>query len=588
MSSGDAASSRPPSAASSSAPAAVRPPRPQATLVESLRAAAEAGGPEAGPIFLKDREAVRVPFAQAYAESRRRAGTLRRLGVEPGERVPLLLPTSPDFLYLLHGLLLAGAVPCPLPPPAGYGASIDFGERTARTIRYLGARRVLTSAAFRDLVAEVLPGIAVLAAEDLAATVGDPGAALEPVAARPDDLALIQCTSGSTGLPKGAMLTHENLLSNTYQIGVALELHAGDVIVCWLPLYHDMGLIGCMLNSIYWGVSGVFLSPLQFLKHPASWLHALARFRGTISPAPNFAYQYVAARVKEAELEGVDLSSWRLAFCGSEPVDPRTLLGFERRFSRWGLPANATRPCYGLAEATLGVSFHPPRVPLEVDRVSREALAERGELEDVGASDAQALEVVNCGSAACLTRVRIVDDDGGEVPAGRHGHVQVSGPSVMKGYFQLPEETAAILRDGWLDTGDMGYVRSSGLRITGRHKDLVIIRGRKYPPSDFEWAADEVAGVRRGNVVAFGTFDAVQGTETLCVLCETELADETQRAALRKAVAERVAAKTGILPAVVELLPKNTVPKTSSGKLQRARMKKLYLAESGKRGGGRA
>jgi acyl-CoA synthetase (AMP-forming)/AMP-acid ligase II len=215
---------------------------------------------------------------------------------------------------------------------------------------------------------------------------------------------------------------------------------------------------------------------------------------------------------------------------------------------------------------------------LELDRVAREPLAERGEVVDVGPADPRGIEVVSCGPPLRETRVRIVDEEGRELPEDRVGRIQVRGPSIMRGYFALEEETAAVLRDGWLETGDLGYLRGGKIRVTGRRKDLVIIRGRKYLPSDFEWAADDVPGVRRGCVVAFGLADEAEGTEALHIVCETELADEAEREALRAAVRARVAERTGITPARVELVPRNTIPKTSSGKLQRARTRALYLA----------
>jgi acyl-CoA synthetase (AMP-forming)/AMP-acid ligase II len=558
------------------------------TVVEALYFEAKgASDTTAGITFIDDEGGEEVvSWLLALEEARGRAGALQRRGVVAREPVLVLVPTSSDFLFVFFGLVLAGAIPCPLSPPASFGDVQDFADRASKIARYLGARRVITTSGLRDLLDAGLGGVEVVLAEDLRVEAALHGPAYAPPDIRATDTAFIQCTSGSTGLSKGVMLSHENLVSNVHQLGWALEHRPGEVYVCWLPLYHDMGLIGCLLNALYWNFEAIFLSPFRFLRRPASWLQAIARHKGTMSTAPNFAYSYAASRVKDAEIAGVDLSSWRVAGCGAEPIDPRILLRFLERFKSFGLRENVFAPCYGLAEATVGVAFHPTGAPLEFDRVAREPLAERGEIVDVPDGAPGAIEIVSCGRPLPETRVRILDDEGRLLGENRVGRVQVAGPSVMQGYFALPEETRAVLKDGWLETGDLGYLRGGKIRITGRRKDLVVIRGRKYLPSDFEWAADDLPGVRRGNVVAFGLADAAQGTEVLCLVCETDLTDEGEREALRKTVKARVAERTGIAPAVVELVPRNTVPKTSSGKLQRAKTKALFRgwrAASGER-----
>ncbi len=550
-------------------------PSPFPTLVDALRSRAEGGGRRDAFVFLEDGVSTPVSHGEAYDRALARAEALREEGVEPGEPVLLLLPTSPDFLYAFFGVLMAGAVPCALAPPAGYGAAIDFAQRTGRIASYLGARHAITTADYREALAPLLGETRLLLAEAWRDRTSSAGAT--PVAVRPDDLALLQCTSGSTGSPKGVMLTHANLLANVRGIGLALEATSEDVPVCWLPLYHDMGLIGCLLFGLYWGTKTVFLSPFRFLRRPGAWLEAISQHRGSISPAPNFAYRYATTRVKDSELAGLDLSSWRAAVCGSEPVDRRTVEAFEARFASCRLRRPCIVPCYGLAESALSVTVHPPGRPLVVDRLARGPLADRGEVVD--AQDGDAIDVVDCGPPMPGARVRIVDDAGRELFEGRLGLVQVSGPSVMKGYWRLPAETAAVLRDGWLSTGDLGYLRGGRLRIAGRRKDIVILRGRKFPPTDFEWAAAEVPGVRSGNVVAFGVFDEAQGTEALHIVAEGDGGDA---ALLARAIRERVAERTGILPEVVEIVPRNTVPKTTSGKVQRSRMREIYLATRGR------
>lgn len=547
------------------------------TLLDAIAAGARAQNAEAGLIFCdSDTHHQFISMAELLAGSLCYAAALRAYGVEQGERILLMVPTSAEYVYAFLGLMALGAVPCSLAPPVAAGA-----PSVSVVARYLASRRLITTA---PLAAAIAPAGAALDAADVLQIITTGELAAQARVAQPvtpavlgsDDLALIQCTSGSTGQPKGVLITHGNLVSNLMSSGQALGITARDALVGWLPLYHDMGLIGCLCLPLYWNIRGVLLSPQRFLRRPVSWLQAIARHGGTISPAPNFAYSQAAARIADSELAGLDLSSWRAALCGAEPIHADTLTRFQDRFACAGLPANALMPCYGLAEATLAVSFHPAGTPLVIDRLSREALA-RSEVKQASAGS-DAVVVVSSGRPATGTEVRIVGADGNTLPDNRIGRVYVRSASVMAGYHDLPAAEAAALRQGWLDTGDLGYLCDGALRITGRSKDMIIIRGRNYAPSDFEWAAEEVPGVRRGKVVAFGVFSPVQGTEELCLLCEAEHVNEEARPALIRAVRAHVAEKTGVVPAVVQLIPKGSVMTTTSGKLQRQRLKAAYLA----------
>ncbi|MBI4577394.1 MAG: fatty acyl-AMP ligase [Planctomycetes bacterium] len=553
------------------------------TLTDVLDFDSKASAPVRGVTFIDDdgTESV-VPYLLVKEEAAARAGALQRRGVARGELVMLLLPTTPDFLYVYFGLLLGGAVPVPLALPSGLGSGEDFTRRTARLATYLGARRLVTTVRMRDtLVASVggaaLEGLDTILAHELRQEARAGGTAFQVVAVGPGDPALVQCTSGSTGQPKGAVLTHGNLVSNVYQIGWSLKVTPEDVSVCWLPLYHDMGLIGCLLFSLYWGLDAVFMSPYRFMKNPATWLRAVADHRGSISPAPNFAYAYTAERARDRHLEGLDLSCWRSALCGAEPISARVLAAFTRRFRPYGLPESACQPCYGLAEATLAVSFHESGRPYRTDRISRSALVGRAVAEVVPRDEPDALEVVNLGRPMPETRVRVVGEEGAPLPEGGVGGIQVSGPTVMRGYHALPELTREVLRDGWLDTGDLGYLRDGELRVTGRSKDIIVIRGRKFLPTDFEWAVEDLDGVRKGNVVAFGHWDPSGAGEGLYLVCETDLPEGPAREGLGREVRRRVAEVTGVTPAVVALVGRNTICRTSSGKLQRGLTRRRFL-----------
>ena len=530
------------------------------TLVAALATAA-ARGQEVVFVHDDDRHQA-IAWAELEVAARRVAAALIRQGVLPGARVPLVLPTSPGFVTAFFGTMLAGAIPCPMALPMGFAQIEVYAERFAATLRYLGATHAIIDELLAP-IAMMLPEVAFLGGKTLAAA-EDPPVTGDPTSA--EAVAFIQCTSGSTGTPKGVMLSHANLLANIEQSRRALDAAAGrDTLVSWLPLYHDMGLIGTLLFPMACGLGSVLMSPLKFQKRPAAWLQAMSRYRATITTAPNFAYAYVTARVKDADLAGVDLSALRHACCGAEPIDRRTLEGFVARFRAIGMRDSVPRPCYGLAEASLAVTFRPADAPLVYDRVDTAALASG----DARPGGERVTEAVRCGPPVVGTEIAIVDESRQPLPERRVGRILVRGPSVTKGYYQLPEETAAVLKDGWLDTGDLGYLTDGELVVTGRAKDLVIVRGQKFAPTDFEWAAEQTPGVRRGTAVAFNGKDG-----ELVVACEIE----TEVEGLRAELAARVAARTGLKPDLVALATeRHATPKTSSGKLRRGRTRELVL-----------
>jgi 1-acyl-sn-glycerol-3-phosphate acyltransferase len=380
------------------------------------------------------------------------------------------------------------------------------------------------------------------------------------------------------------LLSHANLLANIRALGEACEVGADDVSVSWLPLYHDMGLIGAWLGPLHHGIPAVVLSPLTFLSHPASWLQAITLHGGTISPAPNFAFDLCARRIEEADLAGLDLSRWRLAFNGSEPVRAETLERFARRFAPCGFRREALCPVYGLAEASVGLTVTPPGRGPRVDRIDRDAFA-RERVARPAPADAAALEVVSCGAVLRGHEVRVVDGAGRGLPERREGRILFRGPSVTAGYFRNPEATARARVDGWMDSGDLGYLAGGELFVTGRVKDLVIKAGRNLHPQEIEGVAGEIAGIRRGRVAAFGVTDAALGTERLVVVAETRQRSAAAREALRRAVIERVTAALGVPPDVVAIAPPGTVVKTSSGKIRRTATRDVYLAGGRRRPG---
>ncbi|HET8648391.1 MAG TPA: AMP-binding protein, partial [Vicinamibacteria bacterium] len=404
------------------------------------------------------------------------------------------------------------------------------------------------------------------------------GAASEP--------ALIQYTSGSTGAPKGVLLTHANLLANVEAVAAGLDARPNDVGVSWLPLYHDMGLIGTWLFCLHQGLPLDLQSPLSFLARPERWLWAIHERRATLTAAPNFAYELCASRVPERALEGLDLSSWRCALNGAEPVSPETLERFTRRFARYGFRPEAMMPVYGLAECSVGLCFPPVGRGALVRSVQRERFESQRVAVPAVAGDTGALRFVSAGVPLPGHEVRVVDAAGAEVPEGGVGRLAFRGPSMTAGYYNRPDATAAItLPGGWLDSGDLAFRLDGEVYIAGRVKDLIIKGGRNLVPQEIEELAADVAGVRRGCVVAFGVADAAAGTERLVVVAETRATEAAQREHIAAAVTQRLAEALGLPPDVVEMAPPGAVPKTSSGKVRRAETRQLYLEGALGRGG---
>jgi fatty-acyl-CoA synthase len=543
-----------------------------ATVGEMLRAAARA---ECGVTFadLQERETA-LGWREVYARARRVAAALAGLGVRAGDRVVLVLPTGPAFLDAFFGAVLAGAVPVPAAPPQRLGRLDEYHAAVARIVRATGARLVVTDAAVKRLLGVAVeasrPALGCAVAADLLGGRGE----LEREGA-PDALAMIQFSSGSTVDPKPVALTHANLMAQVATIDQALS-DDGGTVVSWLPLHHDMGLIGCLLYALYRPVPLVLIPPELFLARPALWLRALSRHRARSSPAPNFAYALCLKRIKDEDLEGVDLSNWRSALNGAEPISVGVLEAFAERFSRWGLDPRALRPVYGMAEASLAVTFSPP------GRLARTLEVDARRLASEGAVAPGRRRLASVGVPVPGMEVEVRGPDGAELGERRVGRVWVRGPSVMEGYFGNAEATARALVGGWLDTGDLGFVEGGELFVCGRAKDVVIIRGANHPPQEFEECLDGLPGARAGCAVALGFVppsDAAGGEELL-ILAEraerraTAAADEALADAIRNAVLRR----TGVRPHTVAVLAPGTLPRTTSGKLRRAEALRRFLA----------
>jgi 1-acyl-sn-glycerol-3-phosphate acyltransferase len=507
------------------------------------------------------------------------AGGLRGQGVAAGDTVVLMLRTEEAFFTSFFGTLLAGAVPVPIYPPVRADQLADYARRQRGIVANAGARLLVTFAEAERLGTVIrgqVPGLSTITTAGRLAEAPSPLAPPESDPARP---ALIQYTSGSTGSPKGVLLTHANLLANVRAVGEAIGVRPDDVTVSWLPLYHDMGLIGAWLASLYFGVPVSIMSPLAFLNRPARWLWAIHAHRGTVSPAPNFAYDLCVRRIEDAEIEGLDLSSWRLAMNGSEMVSPETIERFTRRFAPYGFRPETMYPVYGLAESSVGLAAPPLGRPPRLDHIAREPFERAREVTPAPPGEVKPLHFVSCGRPLPGHEVRIVDRAGVVVREDRReGHVQFRGPSVTAGYFRNPEATAEATDDGWMKAGDLGYWAGGELFITGREKDVIIQGGRNVYAQEVEDSAARVDGIRKGCVAAFGVHDAAVGTERLVVVAETRERDRARRETLREAVLERVVEDLGVPPDVVVIAGPGAVLKTSSGKVRRNATREAYLA----------
>jgi acyl-CoA synthetase (AMP-forming)/AMP-acid ligase II len=515
----------------------------QPTVNAALAAAAQT---RFGLIFLDAQENERrVTWAEVQARARRLAAALLERGVLPGDRVAMVLPTGEDFMDAFFGTLLAGAVPVPLYPPVRLGRMDEYVRATARMLEVVNARAVLTDRRVRLLlggaVERARPPLGCPTVAELMEGTSEASQAVTPSA-----LGLIQFSSGSTVDPKPVALTHANLMS---QVAILKQVMPGlsndrQRGVTWLPLYHDMGLIGCLLEAAYWPADLVLIPPELFLARPALWLRAISRYNGAISPGPNFAYGLCLKRIRDDELKGVDLSEWKYALNGAEPISPTLQQRFIERFSKWGFQPPSLLPVYGLSEGSLAVTFTERDGP-------RKTVTRDGR------------EMVSVGTPVPGTEIDV-----------REGRIWVRGPSVMREYFGNPEATSRALVDGWLDTGDLGFVEDGELFVSGRAKDIVIVRGANHAPQVFEECLENVEGVRTGCAVAVGHVPRGSDNEELLLLVEAM----DPIVALKDRIVAAVVERTGIRPHTVELLAPGTLPRTSSGKLRRGEALRRYVA----------
>jgi fatty-acyl-CoA synthase len=549
------------------------------TLVDRLCATAARTGNERGITFVGGAAPVRVGYAQLHDEARAAAAALQARGIGPGHQVAVLGPTTRALVTAIQAGWLAGAAVVVLPLPMRLGSLDEFVAQTRQRIVGADASVVLVDP---DLAAFVSPEPGdppMVMFGDLLGAWGSPRAdRWEAPSIDEDDLAILQFTSGSTADPKGVMIPHRQLGANVDAIRSGTGLVDGDCGVSWLPLYHDMGLIGLLTTPMAWGIDLVLAAPQDFLAAPAHWMQWISDYRGTHTAGPNFSYVLAARALGRGE--PLDLSSLRVSLNGAEPVDPATARSFIAAGERHRVHPGAVFPAFGMAEATLAVNFPPVGAGLGVDIVDRRVL-ETDHFAAPAAPDAEGRrELALLGRPVDGMEIRICDPDTHRVRSDREvGELQIRGTSVTPGYFRRPDATAALFTpDGWLRTGDLGYLVEGQLVVCGRMKDLIIVGGRNVWPEDIERAVGQVDGVRAGNVIAFGVHGR-KGKESVVVVAEARLQAEAADG-VRGAVAQRVRESIGIPADDVVLVLPGTLPKTSSGKLQRSLCKSRYLDDA--------
>jgi fatty-acyl-CoA synthase len=515
------------------------------------------------------------PFSEMRQDALAMARRLIASGVKPEDRIALIAETGVEFASLFFGVVYAGAWPVPLPLPTSFGGAQSYIDQLSVQLKSCDPMMLIYPPEIGAMCAEAarlqnVEGI------DWASFAERPAPDTELPQATGEDIAYLQYSSGSTRFPHGVAITHHALLNNLAAHSHGMHVGDGDRCVSWLPWYHDMGLVGCFLSIVANQVSTDYLKTEDFARRPLAWLDLISRNPGTtLSYSPTFGYDICARRMSSQTKarDRFDLSRWRVAGNGADMIRPDVMQSFVDAFGDAGFKATAFLPSYGLAEATLAVSIMPPGEGIRVELVEETQLSGQEGRHD---RPQRYRAIVNCGKPARDMKIEIREEDGTPLPERAIGKVWCAGPSVMVGYFRDPEATAACMQDDWLDTGDMGYMSDGYIYIVGRAKDMIIVNGRNHWPQDIEWAVEQLPGFKAGDIAAFA-ITTPGGEETPAVLVQCRTSDEAERLRLRDEIRERVRSVTG-MNCVIELIPPRTLPRTSSGKLSRAKARNLYLA----------
>lgn len=520
---------------------------------------------------------------QSYRDLRGEAQSLARrmirAGLTAGERVGLIAETCADFLRAFFACQYAGLVSLPTPLPVAFGGRAGYVEHIRLMLAVAKASAVLCPAPFLEMVREAAETFDMRAIGTFNAFDGVPDGGVDLPRIGQDDLSYLQFSSGSTRSPAGIAVRQRALMANLRGVTQhGLQIREGDRCVSWLPFYHDMGLVGFLLAPVATQLPVDYVATREFARRPLIWPTLMSRNGGTVSYSPSFGYDLCARRVREGAMGHLDLSRWRVAGIGGDMIRPGVLARFADVFGSCGFKKEAFVASYGMAEATLGITFAPLDRGIELDNIDLDLLDQEARAVPADGENGQnrTRAFVLCGRVLPDHEIEIRALDGASLPDRKIGRIMFHGPSLMREYFNNGEETAQVLSDdGWLDTGDLGFSLDGSLVVTGRSKDLILANGRNIWPQDLEWLVEhDVEGVRNGDVAAVSVDDAESENVVLLVQCRTS--DETARANLRQAVAETVRVAVGINCTVV-LAPHNSLPQTSSGKLSRARSRQMYL-----------
>lgn len=512
---------------------------------------------------------------RAEAIGRKLAG----MGFKKGDRIALIAETSANFVSFFVGCQYASVLPVPLPLPTSFGGKEGYVSQLRMQMESCKANGLMAPSFMDEIAAQATDGLKLTFKGDMDAYMNATGDA-DPILPTPDDLTYLQYSSGSTRFPHGVSVTHRSLLSNTHGMGFhGVKLKENDRCVSWLPFYHDMGLVGTLLTTLTCQISVDFIPTEEFARRPLSWLRVLSANKGTITYSPTFGFDICTRRaaMRSSAMEGLDLSSVRVAGIGAEMIRPDVMKEFQETFGQIGFSYNAFLPSYGLAECTLGVSFGEVGKGIEVDLIEEAALTGDRHVLVNGAGDNRMREVVNCGRLLPEYEIEIRDEGDTILPDRKVGRVYLRGTSVMREYFNDPETTREVLSpEGWLDTGDMGYMKEGCIYIVGRAKDMIIVNGRNHWPQDIEWAAEQVDGLKKGDVAAISV-PGENSEETPLILAQCRISDAGERIRLIDALKKQIQAETGV-NCMIELVPPKSLPRTSSGKLSRTKARNQYMS----------
>lgn len=547
------------------------------TLTEALDYAAQGN---TGSNFYTGRGAIyaSVTYAQLREQALDLAHKLIGLGAKQGDRVALVAETNPDFIRFFYACQYAGLIPVALPASVKVGAHQAYVAQLKRLLEASDAVLGVACDGYLPFLQEASQNLNMKMVDAPEAFYALPADEAPLPQAKPSDISYIQYTSGSTRFPRGVVIKHETALANLQAIiSHGLQMNSEDRMMSWLPFYHDMGLVGFVLVPMAAQVSIDYLDTREFALRPRQWLNLMTKTRASISFAPSFGYELCARRVRPTDVESYDLSNWRVAGIGAEMIRPQTLEHFAEMMAPAGFNRGAFLACYGMAECTLGVSFSPLSTGFTTHHIDADHLSDHHKAVLLAENDTQGRgrHFVNCGVPLPNFEVEI-RDDGKVLGEWQTGVIYLRGPSVMSGYFNLPEETShALSEDGWLNTGDIGYMVNGMLTITGRKKDLIIIHGRNIWPQDLEHVAETQAEVRSGDAVAFSAPDA-EGEEMCVLMVQCRERDPQKRNALTRRLTALVRMEMG-LDCYVHLVPNRSLPRTSSGKLSRAKARLDFI-----------